>query len=50
MATNNQNEQENLQTIPEEELNGVTGGKIGWVDGEGNIHHGSRPSQTQGFA
>ena len=49
MATNNQNEQENLQTIPEEELNGVTGGKIGWQDEEGNIHHGIKPQTPQGF-
>ena len=48
MATNKQNEQENLQTIPEEELNGVTGGAIGWVDGEGHIHYGAKPQTPQG--
>ena len=48
MATNKQNEQENLQTIPEEELNGVTGGAIGWQDKEGNIHYGVKPQTPQG--
>ena len=50
MATNKQNEQENLQTIPEEELNGVTGGggTVGWVDEEGHIHYGEKPQRPQG--
>ena len=48
MATNKQNEQENLQTIPEEELNGVTGGAIGWQDEEGYIHYGIKPKSPQG--
>lgn len=49
MATNKQNEQENLQTIPEEELNGVTGGgTVGWVDEEGHIHYGAKPQTPHG--
>ena len=47
MATNNQNEQEKLQTIPEEELNGVTGGTMTWTDDNGVVHVGVRPEKPR---